>query len=46
MDNYKTMVVVYVKKIDLTLIKLHKTTEPNNFNFPFGNAVNFLLDNL
>ena len=35
-----------LKKIDLRLIKLHKTTEPNDFNFPFGNAVNFLLDNL
>ena len=46
MDKYKTMVVVCVKKIDLKLIKLHETTEPNDLNFPFGNVVNFLLDNL
>ena len=44
MDNYKTMVVVYVKQIDIKLIKLHETTKPNDF--PFGNVVNFLLDNL
>ena len=46
MDNFKTMVVVYVKQIDIKLIKLHETTEPNDFNFPFENVVNFLLDNL
>lgn len=46
MENYRTMVVVYVKQIGIKLIKLHETTEPNDFNFPFGNVVNFLLDNL
>ena len=46
MDNYKTTVVVYVKQIDIKLIKLHKTTEPNDFNFPSGNVINFVLDEL
>ena len=34
------------KQIIMKLIKLHENTELNDFNFQFGNVVNFLLDNL